>query len=217
MSASPIYPPSDDMAKTAHADKSKYEEMYAASIADPEAFWAEHGKRIDWMTPFTKVKDVSFAPGNISIKWFEDGTLNVAANCIDRHLAERGDQTAIIWEPDSPDDEAQHITYKELHARVCKFANVLKSMGVGKGDRVVLYMPMIPEAAYAMLASARIGAIHSIVFAGFSADALAARVNGSEAKVVITADEAPRGGRNTPLRPMRMQLLRRSKSTAKCW
>lgn len=200
MSASPIYPPSDDMAKAAHADKSKYEEMYAASIADPETFWAEHGKRIDWMTPFTKVKDVSFAPGNISIKWFEDGTLNVAANCIDRHLAERGDQTAIIWEPDSPDDEAQHITYKELHARVCKFANVLKSMGVGKGDRVVLYMPMIPEAAYAMLASARIGAIHSIVFAGFSADALAARVNGSEAKVVITADEAPRGGRNTPLK-----------------
>jgi len=174
--------------------------MYAASIADPEAFWAEHGKRVDWMKPFTKVKDISFKPGNISIKWFEDGTLNVSANCIDRHLAERGDQTAIIWEPDSPGDDAMHITYKELHANVCKFANVLKSMGVGKGDRVVLYMPMIPEAAYAMLASARIGAIHSIVFAGFSADALAARVNGSEAKVVITADEAPRGGRNTPLK-----------------
>jgi len=188
------------MASGAHADKAKYEEMYQASINDPEGFWAEHGKRVDWMTPFTKVKNVSFAPGNVSIKWFEDGTLNVAANCIDRHLAERGDQTAIIWEPDSPEDDAKHITYKELHENVCKFANVLKGMGVGKGDRVVLYLPMIPEAAYAMLASARIGAIHSIVFAGFSADALAARVNGSEAKVVITADEAPRGGRNTPLK-----------------
>jgi len=136
----------------------------------------------------------------VGIRWFEDGTLNVSVNCIDRHIATRGDQTAIIWEPDNPNDNARHITYKELHAEVSKFANVLKKMGVGKGDRVVLYMPMIPEAAYAMLASARIGAIHSIVFAGFSPDALAARVDGSEAKVVITADEAPRGGRNTPLK-----------------
>ncbi|MEJ6397521.1 acetate--CoA ligase [Yoonia sp. 208BN28-4] len=194
------YAPSDAFAANAHADKAKYDEMYAASINDPDAFWAEHGKRVDWMKPFTKVRNASFAPGNVDIKWFEDGTLNVAANCIDRHLKERGTQTAIIWEPDSPTDEAQHITYQQLHAHVCKFANVLKDMGVSKGDRVVIYMPMIPQAAYAMLACARIGAIHSIVFAGFSPDALAARVNGSEAKVVITADEAPRGGRNTPLK-----------------
>ena len=195
-----IYPPSAAMAAGAHADKATYEAMYAASIADPAAFWSEHGKRIDWIKPFTKVKSADFTLGQVDIKWFEDGTLNVAANCIDRHLATRGDQTAIIWEPDSPTDAALHITYKQLHENVCKFANVLKDMGVGKGDRVVIYMPMIPQAAYAMLASARIGAIHSIVFAGFSADALAARVNGSEAKVVITADEAPRGGKNTPLK-----------------
>tara|TARA_B110000285_G_C15111045_1_gene611122 strand:+ start:300 stop:2216 length:1917 start_codon:yes stop_codon:yes gene_type:complete len=188
------------MAAGAHADKAMYEAMYAASIADPVAFWSEHGKRIDWIKPFTKVKSADFTLGQVDIKWFEDGTLNVAANCIDRHLATRGDQTAIIWEPDSPTDNALHITYKQLHENVSKFANVLKDMGVGKGDRVVIYMPMIPQAAYAMLASARIGAIHSIVFAGFSADALAARVNGSEAKVVITADEAPRGGKNTPLK-----------------
>mgnify|MGYP000336016445 FL=1 len=195
-----IYPPSAAMAAGAHADKATYEAMYAASIADPAAFWSEHGKRIDWIKPFTKVKSADFTLGQVDIKWFEDGTLNVAANCIDRHLATRGDQTAIIWEPDSPTDNALHITYKQLHENVSKFANVLKDMGVGKGDRVVIYMPMIPQAAYAMLASARIGAIHSIVFAGFSADALAARVNGSEAKVVITADEAPRGGKNTPLK-----------------
>lgn len=194
------YAPTADFAANSHADKATYDKMYAESIADPDAFWGEHGKRIDWMKPYTKVKNCSFEYGNVGINWYEDGTLNVAANCIDRHLATRGDQTAIIWEPDSPDDEALHITYKELHANVSKFANVLKEMGVGKGDRVVLYMPMIPQAAYAMLASARIGAIHSIVFAGFSADALSARVNGSEAKVVITADEAPRGGRNTPLK-----------------
>ena len=194
------YPPSAAVAANAHADKATYDKMYADSVSDPEAFWAEHGKRIDWIKPYTKVKETSYAPGAVDIKWFEDGTLNVSANCIDRHLATRADQTAIIWEPDSPEDDALHITYKELHANVCKFANVLKDMGVGKGDRVVIYMPMIPQAAYAMLASARIGAIHSIVFAGFSPDALAARVNGSEAKVVITADEAPRGGKNTPLK-----------------
>jgi acetyl-CoA synthetase len=188
------------MAAGAHADKATYDAMYAASISDPAAFWGEHGKRIDWIRPYTKVKNTTFEYGSVDTKWYEDGTLNVSANCIDRHLAERGDQTAIIWEPDSPDQDALHITYKDLHANVSRFANVLKDMGVGKGDRVVIYMPMIPQAAYAMLASARIGAIHSIVFAGFSADALAARVNGSEAKVVITADEAPRGGKNTPLK-----------------
>ena len=200
MSSDTTYPPSAAMAAGAHADKATYDKMYAQSISDPEGFWREHGQRVDWIKPYTKVKDVSYAPGNVSIKWFEDGSLNVSANCIDRHLATRGDQTAIIWEPDNPNDEAQHITYSQLHHDVSKFANVLKELGVGKGDRVVIYMPMIPQAAYAMLACARIGAIHSIVFAGFSADALAARVNGSEAKVVITADEAPRGGRNTPLK-----------------
>ncbi len=194
------YAPTAEFAANAHADKATYDAMYEASINDPEGFWSEHGKRVDWIKPFSKVKNTSFAPGNVDIRWFEDGTLNVAANCIDRHLATRGSQTAIIWEPDDPTAEAQHITYQQLHAHVSKFGNVLKEMGVGKGDRVVLYMPMIPQAAYAMLACARIGAIHSVVFGGFSADALAARVDGSEAKVVVTADEAPRGGRNTPLK-----------------
>ena len=174
--------------------------MYAASIADPEAFWGEHGKRIDWMKPYTKVKNTSFAADDLHIRWYEDGTLNVAANCIDRHLATRGDQTAILFEPDEPTDPAQHITYTELAAHVGRFANVLKGLGVKKGDRVIIYMPMIPEAAYAMLACARIGAIHSIVFAGFSPDALSARINGCDAKLVITSDGAPRGGRVTDLK-----------------
>ena len=194
-----MYPPSADFIANAHITKDKYDAMYAASVNDPEAFWAEHGKRVDWMTPFTKVKNVSYAYPDVSIKWFEDGELNVAANCIDRHLATRGDQTAIIWEGDNP-DESKHITYNELHTQVSKLANVYKNMGVGKGDRVVLYIPMIPEAAYAMLACARIGAIHSIVFAGFSPEALAARVDGCKASLIVTADEAPRGGRNTPLK-----------------
>ncbi|MDX8351679.1 acetate--CoA ligase [Cognatiyoonia sp. IB215182] len=201
------YAPSAEMAANAHADKAKYDEMYAASINDPEGFWAEHGKRIDWVKPFTKVKNTSFAPGDIDIKWFEDGTLNVSANCIDRHLATRGDQTAIIWEPDDPNDQPLHITYAMLHEKTCLMANVLKEMGVGKGDRVVIYLPMIPEAAYAMLACARIGAIHSIVFAGFSAEALGARVNACDAKVVITADGAPRGGRVTNLKDNVNQAL----------
>jgi len=200
MTTSSNYPPSSEVAAKAHIDAAKYEEMYAASINDPEAFWGEHGKRIDWIKPYTKVKNTNYDFGSVSINWYEDGTLNIAANCIDRHLATRGDQTAIIWEPDSPDDEALHITYKQLHEEVSRFGNVLRDMGVSKGDRVVLYLPMIPQAAYAMLACARIGAIHSVVFAGFSPDALAARVNGCDAKVVITADEAPRGGRNTPLK-----------------
>ncbi|MBL4812697.1 MAG: AMP-binding protein, partial [Rhodobacteraceae bacterium] len=195
-----IYPPSADLVANAHADKAKYDEMYAASMADPDAFWGEEGRRIDWIKPFTKVKNADFTLGQVSIKWYEDGTLNVSANCIDRHLVERGTQTAIIWEPDSPDEEALHITYNELFEQTCRMANVLKDLGVGKGDRVILYMPMIPEAAYAMLACARIGAIHSIVFAGFSADALGSRINGCGAKVVITADHAPRGGRSTPLK-----------------
>jgi acetyl-CoA synthetase len=194
-----LYPPSADFAAHAHIDKAKYDAMYAASVADPNAFWAEHGKRIDWIKPFSKVKNTTFAYPDVSIKWFEDGELNVSANCIDRHLATRGDQTAIIWEADDP-NISKHITYLELSEQVNKFANVLKSQGVKKGDRVILYMPMIPEAAYAMLACARVGAVHSIVFAGFSPDALASRISDCGATLVITADEAPRGGKNTPLK-----------------
>ena len=197
--ADKIYSPTTAFVQNAHANKSTYENMYAASITDPGAFWAEQGQRLDWMTPFTKVKNTSFEHSNVSIKWYEDGELNVSANCIDRHLATRGDQTAIIWEGDNP-DESTHITYNELHTQVCKLANVYKSLGVTKGDRVVLYMPMIPEAAYAMLACNRIGAVHSIVFGGFSPEALAARLTACGAKLVVTADQAPRGGKVTPLK-----------------
>ena len=211
-----LYAPSAAFAAQAHITADRYKAMYDASIKDPEGFWAEHGKRIDWIKPYTKVKNTSFAPGAVDIKWFEDGTLNVSANCIDRHLATRGDQTAIIWEPDDPKDQAQHITYKELHRRTCRMANILESMGVRKGDRVVIYLPMIPEAAYAMLACARIGAVHSIVFAGFSPDALGARINGCDAKVVITADYAPRGGRATPLKSNTDAALLHCKDSVKC-
>ena len=211
-----LYAPSAAFAAHAHITADRYKAMYDASIKDPEGFWAEHGKRIDWIKPYTKVKNTSFAPGAVDIKWFEDGTLNVSANCIDRHLATRGDQTAIIWEPDDPKDQAQHITFKELHRRTCRMANILESMGVRKGDRVVIYLPMIPEAAYAMLACARIGAVHSIVFAGFSPDALGARINGCDAKVVITADYAPRGGRATPLKSNTDAALLHCKDSVKC-
>ena len=201
---------------TPHVNAAQYTEMYAASVADPDAFWAEQGQRLDWIKPFTKVKDVDFTLGQVSIKWFEDGVLNVSANCIDRHLETRGDQTAIIWEPDDPNDDALHITYKDLHRSVCKMANILETLGVRKGDRVVIYLPMIPEAAYAMLACARIGAIHSIVFAGFSPDALGARINGCDAKVVITADEAPRGGRKTALKSNTDAALLHCSDKVKC-
>jgi acetyl-CoA synthetase len=188
-----------DWARRAHADAAKYGSMYASSVSSPETFWTEHGKRIDWIKPFTKVKNTSFEPGRVSIKWFEDGTTNVSMNCIDRHLAGRADQVAIIWEGDDP-GESRHITYGQLHDQVCRFANVLKSHGVAKGDTVTIYLPMIPEAAYAMLACARIGAVHSIVFGGFSPDALAGRIEGCKSKVVITADEGLRGGRKVPLK-----------------
>jgi acetyl-CoA synthetase len=184
----------------AHADTAKYRAMYTESIQDPDKFWAREGLRLDWMTPYSKVKNTDFTYGQVSIKWFEDGVLNASVNCIDRHLEKRGDQTAIIFEPDDPETPAEHITYRQLSERVNRMANVLLSQGVMRGDRVVIYLPMIPEAAYAMLACARIGAIHSIVFAGFSPDALANRINDSGAKVVITADTAPRGGRRTPLK-----------------
>ncbi|MBK5928255.1 acetate--CoA ligase [Rhodobaculum claviforme] len=210
------YPAPDTFKARALVDAQTYEKMYAASVGDPDAFWGEHGKRLEWIKPYTKVKNVNFTFGEVSIKWFEDGTLNVAANCVDRHLATRAEQTAIIWEPDDPKTPARHITYRELHEQVCRMANVLKSQGVTKGDRVVIYLPMIPEAAFAMLACARIGAIHSIVFAGFSADALADRVNDSAAKVVITADEAPRGGRRTALKSNADAALLRCSDKVRC-
>ncbi|MDE9449838.1 acetate--CoA ligase [Aliiroseovarius sp. Z3] len=197
--ADKTYAPSAEFVSNAHIDAAKYQEMYAASVNDPEAFWSDQMTRLTWAKTPTKIKNTTFAHPDVSIKWFEDGELNVSANCIDRHLETRGDQVAIIWESDDPNLDKK-ITYRELHENVSKLANVMKGMGVGKGDRVVLYLPMIPEAAYSMLACARIGAIHSIVFAGFSPEALAARVEGCGASLVITADEAPRGGRNTPLK-----------------
>ena len=187
------------MGRRAWVDDAKYRDMYARSVKDPDGFWAEEAKRIGWIKPFTKVENSSYAPGNISIKWFEDGVLNVAWNCIDRHLDKRGDQTAIIWEGDDP-SESKHITYRELHDEVCKFANILRTRNVKKGDRVTIYLPMIPEAAYAMLACARIGAIHSVVFGGFSPDSLAQRITDCQSKIVITADEGLRGGKKVPLK-----------------
>jgi acetyl-CoA synthetase len=184
----------------AFIDKREYEKRYAKSIENPDKFWGKHGARIDWIRPYTRVKNTSFAYPEVSIKWFEDGTLNVSANCIDRHLKKRGEQVAIIWEPDDPAEAPRYITYRELAREVNVFANVLKSMGVGKGDRVTIYLPMIPEAAYAMLACARIGAIHSVVFGGFSPDSLAGRVSDCRSKLVITADEGLRGGRKIKLK-----------------
>lgn len=184
----------------AHAGPEDYARLYDESIRDPQGFWSREGQRLDWMTPYTKVKNTDFTLGQVSIKWFEDGVLNASVNCIDRHLPTRANQTAIIFEPDDPQTPAQHITYAQLSEKVNRFANVLLSQGVMRGDRVVIYLPMIPEAAYAMLACARIGAIHSIVFAGFSPDALANRINDSGAKVLVTADTAPRGGRRTNLK-----------------
>ncbi len=194
-----IYPVPAGVAAHAHIDDAKYREMYARSVKDPDGFWGEAAKRLDWIKPFTKVKNTSFAPGNVSIRWFEDGTLNISANCIDRHLAKRGDQIAIIWEGDNP-AESEKITYRQLHERVQKFANVLKKLGVKKGDCVTIYLPMIPEAAYAMLACTRIGAIHSIVFGGFSPDSLQNRIDDADSKFVITADEGLRGGKPVPLK-----------------
>ncbi len=194
-----IFPVTDEWARRAHIDKAKYLEMYKASVEDPDAFWGEQGKQIDWIKPYTKVQNVSYAYPDVNIKWYEDGSLNVCLNCVDRHLETRGDQVAIIWEGDDPSVDKK-ITYRELHREVCRFANVLKGMGAKKGDRITLYMPMIPEAAYAMLACARIGAIHSIVFGGFSPDALAGRINDCDSKLIVTADEAIRGGRPIPLK-----------------
>ncbi|MEO0671594.1 MAG: acetate--CoA ligase [Pseudomonadota bacterium] len=194
-----LYPVPAEWAARAWVDNEKYLEMYERSVRDPEGFWSEMGQRIDWMTPYTKVQNTTFGPGEVSIKWYEDGVTNVCYNCVDRHLKTRADQTAIIMEGDDPTD-GEEITYRQLFERVSKFANVLKSMGVKKGDRVTLYLPMIPEAAYAMLACARIGAVHSIVFGGFSPDSLAGRIEDCESKFIITADEGVRGGKKIPLK-----------------
>ena len=189
----------DEVKRTALIDNEKYLQEYERSINDPENFWAEHGQRIDWIKPYTCIKDVSYSEKDLHIKWFYDGTLNVSSNCLDRHLEKRGDQTAIIWEGDDPKED-KRITFKELHSEVCKFANALKELGVKKGDRVTIYMPMIPEAAVAMLACARVGAIHSVVFGGFSPDALAGRIQDCDSSLIITADEGIRGGKPIPLK-----------------
>ena len=198
MSNNQIFPVPESFAATAHCNAEQYQEMYKRSVDDPEGFWGEHGKRIDWFTPYSKVKNVDFG-GDVTIKWYEDGTLNAAHNCIDRHLETRGDQVAIIWEGDDPSVDRK-ITYRELHQEVGKFANALKARGIGRGDIVTIYMPMIPELAMAMLACARIGAIHSVVFGGFSPDALANRIQDGKSVAVITADEGLRGGRPIPLK-----------------
>ena len=194
-----VYDVPAEWRKRAYIDEAKYKEWYARSIKDPNGFWAEQAKRIDWIKPFSKVKNTSYDPHNVSIKWFEDGTLNVCYNCVDRHLAKRSEQTAILWEGDDPKEDKK-LTYKQLHADVCRFANVLKARGVKKGDRVTIYMPMIPEAAISMLACARIGAIHSVVFGGFSPDSLAGRIEDCKSSVIVTADEGIRGGRKIPLK-----------------
>ncbi len=198
MSEHKTYAVTESLKASAWIDEETYFREYQRSLDDAEGFWTEHGNRLHWMRPFTRVKDVSFS-GDVHIKWFDDGTLNASQNCLDRHLETRGDQTAIIWEGDDP-GESKHITYRELHAEVCRFANALKSVGAKKGDRITLYMPMIPEAAVAMLACARIGAVHSVVFGGFSPDALAGRIQGCDSNIIITADEGLRGGRKVPLK-----------------
>ena len=194
-----LIPVKDEWKRRAFVDAAKYEQMYLDSIADPDAFWGAEGRKLAWMKPFTKVKNVSWNPRDLFIKWFEDGTLNVSVNCVDRHLPARANQTAILWEGDNPKD-SRAITYAELHREVCRFANVLKANGVKKGDRVTIYLPMIPEAAYAMLACARLGAVHSVVFAGFSPDSLAGRIEDCQSEVVVTADEGLRGGKTVPLK-----------------
>ncbi|MGA8435738.1 MAG: acetate--CoA ligase [Methyloceanibacter sp.] len=201
---------SPSLAEPASIDGATYRAMYEASIRDPEAFWGKEAKRIDWIKHFTKVKNTSFTYPDVSINWFEDGTLNICANCVDRHLKKRGDQVAIIWEPDDPNADARHVTYRELYCEVNVFANVLRLMGVKRGDRVTIYLPMIPEAAFAMLACARIGAIHSVVFGGFSPDSLAGRIDDCKSKLVITADEGLRGGKKIKLKHNTDEALTKS-------
>lgn len=215
MSDDVVIPVSEAVAKSAWCDSDTYLRMYEQSIKDPEGFWAEQGKRIDWIKPYTQIKDTSFDPPDVHIRWYHDGTLNASANCLDRHLATRGDQTALIFEGDDP-SVSRHITYRELHEQVCKFANVLKAQGVKKGDRVTLYLPMIPQLPVAMLACARVGAIHSIVFGGFSPDALANRIQDCDSTLVITADEGLRGGRKVPLKANVDQALKSCPTVKSC-
>ena len=215
MSHDEIYPVPEAIAREAWIDNDKYQAMYKQSIEDPEGFWSEQGKRIDWIKPYTKIKDVNFHAPDVHIKWFYDGTLNVSANCLDRHLATRGDQVALLWEGDSP-DVSKSLTYRELHEQVCKFANVLKELGVKKGDRVTIYLPMILELPVTMLACTRIGAIHSIVFGGFSPDSLANRIQDCDSSILITADEGLRGGRKVPLKANADKALEECPSVEKC-
>ncbi len=215
MADNELFPVPDSVAEGAHVDAAGYEEMYRRSIEDPEAFWGEQGKRIHWIEPYTKVKDVSYGPGDVHIRWFYDGTLNASANCLDRHLSARGEQTAIIWEGDDPAN-SKRITYNELHREVCKFANVLKAQGAKKGDRVTIYLPMIPEIAVAVLACARIGAVHSVIFGGFSPDSIAGRIQDCDSNIVVTADEGVRGGRLIPLKGNVDKALESCPSIEKC-
>jgi len=215
MSEQHIYPVPEEWKSRTLCDAESYQRMYAQSIDDPETFWAEHGKRVDWIKPYTKVKDVSYAADDLHVKWFYDGTLNVSANCIDRHLATRGNQTAIIWEGDDPNND-KTITYQELHDEVCKLANGLKSIGVKKGDRVTIYLSMVPEIAYSMLACARIGAVHSVVFGGFSPDSLAGRIQDCNSTVIITSDEGVRGNRPIPLKGNTDGALEKCPTIEKC-
>ena len=210
-----LYKPSNKIVENAHINKLKYEEMYKESISNPIKFWGEHGKRIDWIKNYEKVRDFSYDQKNLYIKWFEDGTLNASYNCIDRHLKNNSNKTAIIWEGDNP-NEQKSITYNELYKNVCKFANVLKKLGAKKGDRITIYMPMIPEAAYAMLACTRIGAIHSVVFGGFSPEALAGRIEDCNSNLIITADEGIRGGKTIPLKQNTDEALKKASSCKKC-
>ena len=215
MSDNEIFPVPENVAKAAHIDAARYDEMYRRSVDDPDGFWGEHGKRIHWIKPYTQVRDVSFDKKDLHVRWYYDGTLNASANCLDRHLSTRGDQIAIIWEGDDP-AESRHITYSELHRDVCKFANVLKSQGARKGDRITIYMPMIPEIAVAVLACARIGAIHSVVFGGFSPDSIAGRVQDCDSNMIITADEGLRGGKPIPLKANTDKALESCPTIEKC-
>jgi acetyl-CoA synthetase len=215
MSENDLFPVPADWAQKALVNEAKYNEMYAQSVEDPEAFWGEHGKRIDWIKPYTEVKDVSYAHEDVHVRWYHNGTLNASVNCLDRHLATRGDQTAIIWEGDDPGD-SKTLTYRELYEEVCRFSNVLKANGAKKGDRITIYLPMIPEIAVAVLACARIGAIHSVIFGGFSPDSIAGRIHDSDSTLIITSDEGLRGGKPIPLKASVDEALTKCPTIEKC-